>query len=375
MEEYLELREDIYYNDIYSKGNGKGYYIIGCISQDSQLLVKENKIAQYKDILKNINGENISNLIEKGCKNEKELQKLIKLFKEKGFLKAYENKIIFNEVNMVSLKILNIKLRSEKIWEQVICKILINLYKYFLLIVTILVLLMYEEQKQKNEFFQALNIFGFSNTIALGTKEYIYVFLLTPIMFIFHELAHRIAGIAMGLKEGTISFVMYLGFIPMIYVKQKGIYSLNRKDIITVICAGMAANLLIGISLLLLYNIWHFNILYYVAIANFRMIYINMLPISLTDGYFLLCILMKSPNIRMYMYKVLVNPKVILQLERKEKIMVVCMLISFLLITFFELFWALTFVPLKIRMVVIFIILITYTICLNKRGKIFLQKI
>lgn len=50
MEEYLELREDIYYNDIYSKGNGKGYYIIGCISQDSQLLVKENKIAQYKDI-------------------------------------------------------------------------------------------------------------------------------------------------------------------------------------------------------------------------------------------------------------------------------------------------------------------------------------
>lgn len=375
MEEYLELREDIYYNDIYSKGNGKGYYIIGCISQDSQLLVKENKIAQYKDILKNINGENISNLIEKGCKNEKELQKLIKLFKEKGFLKAYENKIIFNEVNMVSLKILNIKLRSEKIWEQVICKILINLYKYFLLIVTILVLLMYEEQKQKNEFFQALNIFGFSNTIALGTKEYIYVFLLTPIMFIFHELAHRIAGIAMGLKEGTISFVMYLGFIPMIYVKQKGIYSLNRKDIITVICAGMAANLLIGISLLLLYNIWHFNILYYVAIANFRMIYINMLPISLTDGYFLLCILMKSPNIRMYMYKVLVNPKVILQLERKEKIMVVCMLISILLITFFELFWALTFVPLKIRMVVIFIILITYTICLNKRGKIFLQKI
>ncbi len=374
MEEYLELREDIYYNDIYSKGNGKGYYIIGCISQDSQLLVKENKIAQYKDILKKFNGENISNLIEKGCKNEKELQKLIKLFKEKGFLKGYENIIIFNEVNMVSLKILNIKLRSEKIWEQVICKILINLYKYFLLVVTILVLLMYEEQKQKNEFFQALNIFGFSNTIALGTKEYIYVFLLTPIMFIFHELAHRIAGIAMGLKEGTISFVMYLGFIPMIYVKQKGIYSLNRKDIITVICAGMAANLLIGISLLLLYNIWHFNILYYVAIANFRMIYINMLPISLTDGYFLLCILMKSPNIRMYMYKVLVNPKVILRLERKEKIMVVCMLISFLLITFFELFWALTFIPLKIRMVVIFIILITYTICLNKKGKIFLQK-
>ena len=52
----------------------------------------------------------------------------------------------------------------------------------------------------------------------------------------------------------------------------------------------------------------------------------------------------------------------------------ICMLISFLLITFFELFWALTFIPLKIRMVVIFIILITYTICLNKKGKIFLQK-
>lgn len=200
------------------------------------------------------------------------------------------------------------------------------------------------------------------------------MFLLTPIMFIFHELAHRIAGIALGLKEGVISVVMYLGFIPMVYVKQKGIYSLNRKNIITVICAGIAANLLIGIGLLLLFNIWHYNILYYVAITNFRMIYINMLPISLTDGYFLLCILMKSPNIRMYMYKVLVNPKAILQLEKKEKIMVGCMLISFLLITFFELFWALTFIPLKIRIVVIFMILMVYAFCLNKKGKIFLQK-
>lgn len=349
------LRQDIYINDLYKNES----YIIGCYSQDSHFLLNKNKVSYYKSFFNKLDGKNdLLSLSNMGFGSIAEIEKIIEILKNKGFIENFENINTFNEAEIMSIKFKDFNFTIHEKYSKV-CESIRKLYKYILLIVLMILCII-----------MCITKFNFINNVHIndynGTFTYIIINLLTPIIFIFHEVAHRITGISYGLKTGNLSIVLFLGCIPLIYVKQKAIYSLERKKLIQVLLSGILANLLLGFIFFIFAIIYNNNLLYYFVICNFRIVYMNLLPISLTDGYFITCILLKTPNIRLYMYKLLANPKFFFQLKYKERIFSITMLIIMIVIIYSELFWFLSFIKYIPRIIITFITCFVYIIILHK---------
>ena len=360
-----KLREDLFINDLYTTKSKDGYYVIGCYSEDSHMLVRENRISFYKKFFSQLDGsKSIECLSNMGFGSIENIAKMIGMLMDKGFIEGYHNKSNFNEVQNVSINIFAKNIPCKKQFTVTLCKKLVKLYKYVLIIaVLFLLVLLFKGKGVQN--FQNIVSWLVSHNKKTGANMtgviwYIYVFLLTPVFFVFHEAAHRITGIANGLKEGLISFVLFLGFMPTLYVRQKCIYSLERKKIVPVVLSGVLANLLLGIIMLDFSFLLDSHLLFYFALANMRMIYVNMLPLSLTDGYYLFCILSKNPNIRLDMYRVLANPKVFKNLSKKQKVFMLVALFAMVVIVSVELFWLLSFLVIGIRIPVLCILVAAY---------------
>ena len=360
-----KLREDLFLNDLYTTKSEDGYYVIGCYSEDSHMLVRENRISFYKKFFSQLDGsKSIEYLSNMGFGTIENIAKMIGMLMNKGFIEGYHNKGNFNEVQSMSINIFKIDAPYKKKSTVSLCKMLVKAYKYVLLIaVLFLLVLLFSENGECciKELLSGLTSQNQKNGVNMtGVIWYIYVFLLTPVFFVFHEAAHRITGIANGLKEGLISFALFLGFMPMFYVRQKCIYSLERKKIVPVVLSGVLANLLLGIIMLDFSFLLDSHLLFYFALANIRMIYVNMLPLSLTDGYYLWCILSKNPNIRLDMYRVLANPKVFKNLNKKQKVFMLVALFAMAAIISVELFWLLSFLVMGLRILVLCILVAAY---------------
>lgn len=361
-----EIREDIYLNDLYKKKANNGYYIVGCFAEDTFLLIKQDKIKYYQKFFEKLNGKNSIDDLEKyGFGSKVNISNTIHLLEKRGFIKGILGKKHFSEAELfsVNLKKICISYKSEII--PLICKYLVKCYKYILILsIFILIFLLYisngiSDILKKNFVIEEL----------FSVKGCLYTLLFTPLTFGIHEISHRITGIYFGLKQGEISICMFLGFIPMIYIKQKGIYSLERNSIIKVVCSGIASNLLVAIIFTSLAFFIKNEILLYFAFSNIKLVYMNLFPMSLSDGYFLLCILLKMPNLRMFMYRFIIHPKSICRLRDIEKLIVGIMTLIMFAIIAGEIFVILFFVREEARIVITIIMFIVYYLFLRYIGK------
>jgi putative peptide zinc metalloprotease protein len=116
-----------------------------------------------------------------------------------------------------------------------------------------------------------------------------------------HELAHGIVGYKYGLKPSKIVFALYLALSPMIYLKMPGIYSIEPKKRIYVWLAGVYANLFLGSSFIIMSQFTSGNLknlLLLLTLTNTSLVITNLSPLLPLDGYFILCTLLKKPNLR-----------------------------------------------------------------------------
>jgi len=127
--------------------------------------------------------------------------------------------------------------------------------------------------------------------------------LLTIPIFITHEFAHVIVAAKYKLYASKMNFALYFGFIPMAYVRIPGIYTLSRGKRIKIMSAGILWNITVGIALTVMSNILKIETLKVIALANFQIAFVNLSPLSLSDGYFLMCNLLKTSNLRMNFLK------------------------------------------------------------------------
>lgn len=359
------LRKDIYFNDLYGNEN----CIFGCISQDSYALLKKSKLSYYKEFFDNLDGSNdLLNLSNMGFGSIEEIGKVIVSLQKKGFLEGYPNISTFNEAEVMSIKIKEFNFTIDEKYQN-ICIFIRKSYKYIMVLMCFILIYIL---KKSDYVFSYENNFNYYN----GTYVYIIVNLLTPIAFIFHEIAHRITGRSYGLETGSMSVALFWGCIPMFYVKQRAIYSLKRKKFLQVLIAGILGNILLGSICLIFAILFQSTVLYYFAICNYRMIYVNLLPISLSDGYFIMCILSKTPNIRLYMYKVLVNPKFIFQIGFREKVFCILMILFMFVIIYFEIFWFLSFIYyFSVRVCASIVFFLIYMIIIRRRSLKYINKI
>jgi putative peptide zinc metalloprotease protein len=131
--------------------------------------------------------------------------------------------------------------------------------------------------------------------------------LLYPVLllvsFLFHEIAHGIVASRYGLFAKRFEAALYLGFIPIIYLRIPGLYTLPPRERIKVWCAGIYWNLTFAsFSILVLQWVARLpparNAWLLIALANYFLALTNLFPFLPTDGYFILCTVLKTYNLR-----------------------------------------------------------------------------
>jgi hypothetical protein len=133
-----------------------------------------------------------------------------------------------------------------------------------------------------------LGIFGYFATLAM----------MIPV-FVIHEFAHVAVACKYGLyKNITINISLYFYFIPYIYVKIPGLYTLKKNERIKILVAGVFSNFLLSLVFINIYFFSKTEFFFFIAVSNFQIIIVNLLPFNLTDGYFIFSNILKKNNLR-----------------------------------------------------------------------------
>ncbi len=132
--------------------------------------------------------------------------------------------------------------------------------------------------------------------------------MLLLVSFLFHEMAHGVVASRYGIFARRFEGALYLGFIPIIYLRIPGLYTLRPVDRIKVWSAGIYWNLAFASFIVLLLQSvtiappWR-KAWVLVALANYFLAFTNLFPFLPTDGYFILCTLLKTYNVRSKAWK------------------------------------------------------------------------
>lgn len=156
---------------------------------------------------------------------------------------------------------------------------------------------------------------------------------------LFHEFAHIIVGMYNDILPYRFGFSLYMNFVPKYYVKFSGIYLANRSKRLMFHSAGVIANFILFISFTVLGIVFDNSLLYFIAFANCQLILLNLMPLSLTDGYFIMTNIIKSVNLRLDFINSITNKKKSLQNNQIHIIYAIFSLFYIFLMSWYSAFW------------------------------------
>lgn len=369
-----KLKDSIYLNDIFTNKNGDGYWVIGNKESDFQVMIDAKHVPFFKKLMNRLNGKNdIDHLVENKTGSTAEVKEGLQLLGKYGFIEGTESEKSYNEAESLSIKLYKKHFGEIKEYKRVkyqnICKKIILASKIIFGIsaITFFVLLALNFSRlilgtSLSYWFSYSS--GGTNHVFLG---YLLANLGMVVMFGIHELFHVIVGIEKGIQPAYFSFILFLGFIPMFYIKNKNIYSLQKKDILKVLLAGVYSNLILFFIFMNLFIVFDIEFLKILALANLRMGFVNLIPLSLTDGYFIYTLIFNRPNLRMKLHKFLGNPKVIKDYSKREVFYVFLFISTILFMLSMELIWISGDIKVNSIVKILFIVLfnITYLVVLH----------
>lgn len=182
----------------------------------------------------------------------------------------------------------------------------------------------------------------FTNNIQkFNGVSYLLSIVLTAPIFIIHEFAHVATACKYCLnKRIEINFALYLYLFPYLYVKIPAIYTIRREQRIFVFISGICANVLLGLFFTIICLLTNKSIFLSIAISNFQIAIINLIPFNLSDGYFILSNILKKCNLRNSYFKFLFNlGKKTNRILHKSEMCYIVVCFSYLLIfVFIELY-------------------------------------
>ncbi len=344
-----KLKETIYFNDIFLDDQGKGKWIVGERDSDIHFLLTASQKDFFGEVCELFDGkhtiEEITFFLNVSIGK---VLAVAKVLYEKSMLydeAAFQHTIKFNEVDRYSISILKYSFpkvkNREKLMQKantIFCLVSIFLLVNLLLFIGLII-------RNKFGFFAEVSVeelFSVGNSEANMVLGYLAVNVGMVVMFVFHELGHVLLGLKNGIQPDKFSFVLFLGFIPMFYVKNKNIYTLTRRRLCYVLLAGVYFNLILAVLCINLYFLFENDLFKIFALSNIRIILVNLWPLSLSDGYYILSVWLKRPNMRMKLHYFIANPKIFFEYTRTEKIYVILAFFIMLFIIGMEFFWVLS---------------------------------
>ena len=290
---------DINYWKLFDKHDG-AIYCLGSIERDKYIEVPEKLIKPIMTTIKYFNGEHT--ITDITCKllnynNLKiDVKELYSILCGANLIQNIDKSLIEKqELDILSTKLFEIKLKKKYWLLQQLNKLVFpyGLYLSFFIIFLGIFFIV-----RSINIFSSPSSYQIGNSYSLGIMFTIVCFLLSIGL---HELSHGIVGYKYGLKPAKIVFALYLAVTPMFYLKMPGIYSIEPKKRIYVWIAGIYTNLFLGSSFIIISQFTSGSIkklLILLTVTNISLVITNFSPLLPLDGYFILCTLLKKPNLR-----------------------------------------------------------------------------
>lgn len=273
-----------------------------CNEKDNKFIqIPLNKFDYVKKIISLMDGTRTLVQIQEKMYQETgkktDVSMLFEILKKNGFIIEDRASMEKNEIDMMTKEVFGIRPKSgtKKIYD--VCnnirKVVIALY--LLLFLLSLGVMMFNLSSIYN------NSYSLNNVNKFGICM-IAMYLSLGL----HELSHVMVALAYQKDILSISLNLYIGFLPMIYVRIKGINSLEVGKRLQVILSGIITNLILAVLFIAL-STFQFGqgkeILWIIGMCNLYAGLLNFIPFTLTDGYFALSILLNRYDMRNFIWK------------------------------------------------------------------------
>lgn len=380
------LKKTIYFNDLYLDSEGKGKWIVGDTDTDVQFLISASQQEFFSEVFKMLDGKNSLEKIASVFNiDSRRVLSVVKVLYEKNMLadkSVPSDKKSFNEVDRYSIPIFKYKFSQIKNKEKVIlvAKVIYDILNIF--VIANIFLFLFLNLKDNFSLFKDITLekaFAMGNSKSNELIGYLVVNIGMVFMFTLHELGHILLGLKNGIQPDRFSFVLFLGFIPMFYVKNKNIYTLNRKSACSVLLAGVYINFLLAFLFMNFYILFGNDLFKIIALSNIRLIIVNLWPLNLSDGYYIFALLKRNPNMRMKMHYAIAEPKKLLSLSSYERIYIIFSVFVMLFMIYTEIVGVMSFLKVNksYSRIIVIILIVSYVIFLHlfekrtlyKRGK------
>ena len=268
-------------------------YCVGTVESDNYLKIDKNKLEFMETLINITDGEKTIDEIGKTLCSIYAIssyRSFYTMLGQYGLLKNYKLKKK-SDLNIFSISLFSLNISKFCLSISAIVPMIISIFKVaYLFIFSVLLGLIIAKIIDPFTMFNVENS-SFIETI-LVTLLYIIPTIVT------HEFSHMIVAIKHKLHPNQLKVSLYMLIYPLIYVVIPGIYFVKRKERIWILSAGLIWNSFFMMLSIIIGNIFSINIFKEVAYSNLIVIAINLIPFFLSDGYFILCNLMKTSNIR-----------------------------------------------------------------------------
>lgn len=355
------------------------YYSLGSRTVDRYIKVSEKQLEPIMEVVRLMDGNHSLDVIEDYLKSEKnivvDVKKLFNLLKSVGLIEGFSADKVNGEVSIVGVELFSIDLPDITKKVKKISKALLEAWKVvFLFSVVALILAILTRYSNFLEIRRS--IFTVGNSHVIGLFWLAGFFFLTSL---FHELSHWCVAVNYGIRPDKLKITLYSGILPIIYVKINGLYTLDKKKRVKVMAAGMLTNALIFIMSIAVVLWTDFpknvsDVIIKIALANGYMVITNLMPFSITDGYFIFTWLFGVSNLRINIIKSIKEKSKdhSYKLNKISMIYLVISLGSFIFAIYSTIIWGynivgeiMTFIPFsfgKYTFVIIIAILFLFTI-------------
>lgn len=150
---------------------------------------------------------------------------------------------------------------------------------------------------------------NFFEIVRLSYKlDYVQIIFISLLSYILHEIGHAAWLKKKDIKQLKFGFALVLNILPTFYIKHK-VYNFTKIEKITYYLSGCLMNIFIVFSALIYQLVFGVsNVSSCFILINFSIVFLNLIPFLITDGYHILTIITDEYNLRQKFTSVIKNP-------------------------------------------------------------------
>ncbi len=283
------------------------FYSIGSRELDLYMQVSGKILPVIMETIDFFDGKHSIEWIQDYFLKEKQLeidvQKVYERFANAGLICGVDPKHKKSELDIMGVDIFNVRFRklSERGKKRIGNVWNICVFISFLLFITAGI-----EIIRKLQFFRYVlsQSFVYDESYILGG---ILVMVAAIFGLITHELGHCFTAVKFGLQPSEFHLNMYSGMIPKWYVKIREMYTLPVKQRIAVLASGMISNFIFICVVIIIalegnFELREIQLLSKIIYTFSFNILFSLVPINLSDGYFIFSWIFGMPNLRIRMF-------------------------------------------------------------------------